>query len=87
MNTYSVIPSPKVSDTVVDPYNSTLSVHQLVKNTDETFCIHNEAVFYICLRTLKLSTPTYRDLNHLISLVMSGVTTPASGFLVISTPI
>ncbi len=28
MNTYSVVPSPKVSDTVVEPYNATLSVHQ-----------------------------------------------------------
>ena len=35
MNTYSVVPSPKVSDTVVEPYNATLSVHQLVENTDE----------------------------------------------------
>merc|ERR1712045_738696 len=25
MNTYSVVPSPKVSDTVVEPYNATLS--------------------------------------------------------------
>ncbi|XP_017365916.1 tubulin beta chain [Cebus imitator] len=31
MNTFSVVPSPKVSDTVVEPYNATLSVHQLVK--------------------------------------------------------
>uniref|UniRef100_A0A8C2D829 Tubulin beta chain n=1 Tax=Cyprinus carpio TaxID=7962 RepID=A0A8C2D829_CYPCA len=29
MNTFSVVPSPKVSDTVVEPYNATLSVHQL----------------------------------------------------------
>jgi tubulin beta len=29
MNTYSVVPSPKVSDTVVEPYNATLSVHQV----------------------------------------------------------
>ena len=27
MSTYSVVPSPKVSDTVVEPYNATLSVH------------------------------------------------------------
>jgi len=74
MNTYSVIPSPKVSDTVVEPYNATLSVHQLVENTDETYCIDNEAL-YICFRTLKLATPTYGDLNHLVSLTMSGVTT------------
>nr|ACO14563.1 Tubulin beta-1 chain [Caligus clemensi] len=75
MNTYSVIPSPKVSDTVVEPYNATLSVHQLVENTDETFCIDNEALYDICFRTLKLSSPTYGDLNHLVSLTMSGVTT------------
>merc|ERR1712165_136511 len=30
MCTFSVMPSPKVSDTVVEPYNATLSVHQLV---------------------------------------------------------
>ncbi|ELK02899.1 Tubulin beta-3 chain [Pteropus alecto] len=37
MNTFSVVPSPKVSDTVVEPYNATLSIHQLVENTDETY--------------------------------------------------
>ena len=65
----------QVSDTVVEPYNATLSVHQLVENTDETFCIDNEALYDICFRTLKLTTPTYGDLNHLVSLTMSGVTT------------
>ena len=64
-----------MSDTVVEPYNATLSVHQLVENTDETFCIDNEALYDICFRTLKLTTPTYGDLNHLVSLTMSGVTT------------
>uniref|UniRef100_A0A3Q1GYQ4 Tubulin beta chain n=1 Tax=Anabas testudineus TaxID=64144 RepID=A0A3Q1GYQ4_ANATE len=52
MNTFSVMPSPKVSDTVVEPYNATLSVHQLVENTDETFSIDNEALYDICFRTL-----------------------------------
>nr|GAT51359.1 tubulin beta chain [Mycena chlorophos] len=75
MCTYSVVPSPKVSDTVVEPYNATLSVHQLVENSDETFCIDNEALYDICFRTLKLSTPTYGDLNNLVSVVMSGITT------------
>uniref|UniRef100_A0A1I8F5M9 Tubulin beta chain n=1 Tax=Macrostomum lignano TaxID=282301 RepID=A0A1I8F5M9_9PLAT len=75
MNTFSVVPSPKVSDTVVEPYNATLSVHQLVENTDETYCIDNEALYDICFRTLKLSNPSYGDLNHLVSATMSGVTT------------
>ena len=56
MNTYSVIPSPKVSDTVVEPYNATLSVHQLVENTDETYCIDNEALYDICFRFGQKST-------------------------------
>ncbi|XP_068214716.1 tubulin beta chain-like isoform X2 [Palaemon carinicauda] len=75
VNTFSVMPSPKVSDTVVEPYNATLSVHQLVENTDETYCIDNEALYDICFKTLKISTPTYGDLNHLVSLAMSGLTT------------
>jgi len=75
MATFSVVPSPKVSDTVVEPYNATLSVHQLVENSDETFCIDNEALYDICQKTLKLSSPSYGDLNHLVSAVMAGVTT------------
>ena len=35
----SVIPSPKVSDTVVEPYNAVLSFHQLVENSDESFLL------------------------------------------------
>ncbi|KAL0588555.1 beta chain [Plecturocebus cupreus] len=37
MNMFSVVPSPKVSDT-------TISVHQLVENTYKTYCIDNEAL-------------------------------------------
>jgi hypothetical protein len=74
MLTFSVVPSPKVSDTVVEPYNATLSVHQLVENADECMVLDNEALYDICFRTLKLTTPTFGDLNHLISAVMSGIT-------------
>ena len=74
MLTFSVVPSPKVSDTVVEPYNATLSVHQLVENADECMVLDNEALYDICFRTLKLANPTFGDLNHLISAVMSGIT-------------
>ncbi|KAB1224289.1 Tubulin beta-1 chain [Morella rubra] len=56
MLTFSVFPSPKVSDTVVEPYNATLSVHQLVENADECMVLDNEALYDICFRTLKLTT-------------------------------
>ena len=73
--TYSVSPSPKVSDTIVEPYNATLSLNQLIDNTDQTYCIDNEALYDICMNTLKTSKPSYGDLNHLVSMTMSGVTT------------
>jgi len=74
MSTYSVIPSPKVSDTVVEPYNATLSVHQLVENADQCFALDNEALYDICFRTLKLINPSYTDLNHLIANAITGTT-------------
>ena len=48
MLTFSVMPSPMVSDTVVEPYNCTLSVHQLVENADKVRCSDNEALYDSC---------------------------------------
>jgi tubulin beta len=74
MLTYSVYPSPKVSDTVVEPYNTLLSIHQLIENADEVVVLDNEALYDICFRLLKLPTPTFGDLNNLIGNGMSGIT-------------
>ena len=71
----SVFPSPKVSEIVIEPYNATLAVQQLIETTDEVFSFDNEALYDICNRTLKLDTTTYSDLNHIISTTMSGVST------------
>ncbi|GBP20103.1 Tubulin beta chain [Eumeta japonica] len=67
ISSFSVLPSPKVSEVVLEPYNATLSLHQLLENTDMTFTIDNEALYNICFRTLRLASPSYSDLNHLIS--------------------
>lgn len=67
MLTFSVFPSPKVSDTVVEPYNATLSVHQLVENADECMVLDNEALYEICFRTLKLTTPSCKLLFWVLS--------------------
>ena len=57
----------QVSEVVVEPYNAVLSVHQLVETSDMTFCFDNEALYDINFKTLKLRSPTYPDLNNLIS--------------------
>merc|ERR1712072_1112794 len=74
MVSYPVLPSPKVSDVVVEPYNATLSIYQLVENADEVMVIDNEALYNICSQTLKINNPTFNDLNGLVSSVMAGTT-------------
>jgi len=74
MVSYPVFPSPKVSDVVVEPYNATLSIHQLVENADEVMVIDNEALYDICNKTMKLPNPSFGDLNNLVSAVMGGIT-------------
>jgi len=72
--TYSIYPSPKVSDTVVEPYNAVLSSHQLLENSDETFIIDNEALYNISHNILKQNQPTYSELNKLIAQATCGIT-------------
>merc|ERR1711937_298503 len=74
LTTFSVFPSPKVSDTVVEPYNAVLSSHQLLENSDETFIIDNEALYNISHNVLKNKQPTYTELNGLIAQATCGVT-------------
>ncbi|KAH8831875.1 beta-tubulin 2 [Flagelloscypha sp. PMI_526] len=72
--TFSILPSPKVSETTVEPYNFLLSTHQLLESSDLTTCIDNEALYDINAR-LGNKTPQFDDLNYLIAKVMCGVST------------
>lgn len=47
MNIFGIMWSPKVEDTMVEPYNNTLLVNSLVGSTDETWCINNWALYHI----------------------------------------
>ena len=73
--TFSVMPSPLVSETVVEPYNAMLSIHQLTENSDMTICMDNEALHNINVRKLKILHPEFTHLNHTIAQVMGGVST------------
>jgi len=71
---FTVYPSPQVSTAIVEPYNSTLSTHSLLEHTDVDVILDNEAIYDICKRCLNLTKPTYRNLNRLISQVVSSLT-------------
>jgi len=74
ISTYSVVPSAKSSDVVLEPYNTTLSLHHLMENADECFLFDNEALRGICEETLRIEDPSNDDYNKLIVDVMSGIT-------------
>ena len=68
MLTFQVFASPKVFETVVEPYNATLTVHQLVENIDECMVLDNESLYDICFRTLKLTSPSCKYCYYLVFL-------------------
>jgi len=73
ISTFTIFPSPKISDIILEPYNSILSIHLLLSDSNSNMVIDNEALYNICNKNLKIKSPTYGDLNHLVANAMSGV--------------
>jgi tubulin alpha len=71
---FCVYPSPQISTSVVEPYNSTLATHSLLEHTDVAFMLDNEAIYDICKRSLGIEKPSYVNLNRLIAQVISSLT-------------
>ncbi|KAH7489119.1 Tubulin alpha-1A chain [Phytophthora ramorum] len=72
---FTIYPSPLLSSSVVEPYNSVLSTHSLLEHTDVAFILDNEAIYDICHRSLDVDRPTFTNLNRLIAQVISSLTT------------
>lgn len=70
---FGVMPSVRVSDTVVEPYNAILSFPALIDHSELTISLDNEALYDICTKTLRLNRPTLDDLNYVMAKVMSGL--------------
>ena len=69
---------PALSDLLLQNfklYNSVSSTHALLKHTDCTFCLNNNALYDVCNCNLDIEQPTYSNLNQLIAQVISLLTT------------
>jgi len=71
---FCVYPSPQVSTSVVEPYNSVLSTHALLEHTDCAFMLDNEAIYDICKKNLGIQRPTYQNLNRVVAQIISSLT-------------
>ena len=74
LTSFSIFPSPQVSDSVLEPYNAILTMNTLIESMDSVTVIDNGALYEICRKNLKLYNVTYEDLNYLASMAMSGAT-------------
>lgn len=76
IQTYSVFPNQEeISDVVVQPYNSLLTLKRLTQNADCVVVLDNTALHRIATDRLHVETPTFAQINHLVSTVMSVSTT------------
>ena len=71
---FSVYPAPQICTAVVEPYNAVLTTHTTIDHTDCSFLVHNESIYDICHRELKIERPTYTNLNRLIGQIVSSIT-------------
>lgn len=72
IQTYSVFPNQQeTSDTVVQPYNSMLTLKRLTLNADCVIVLDNTALNRIAVDRLHIQSPTYEQTNAIVSTVMA----------------
>lgn len=64
---FAVYPSPQLSSTVVEPYNSVFCTHTMLEYSDVAFMVDNEAMYNIALRNMDIEKPKFSTLNRLIA--------------------
>lgn len=76
VQTYSVFPNQnEISDVVVQPYNSLLTLKRLTLNADCVVVLDNTALNRIAVERLHIPNPSVSQTNSLVSTVMSASTT------------
>jgi len=88
LQTYSVFPNQEtpannddlqisnvgISDVVVQPYNSLLTLKRLTKSADCVVVLDNTALNRIAADRLRIHNPSFSQINELVSTIMSAIT-------------
>lgn len=69
-----VFPSECISTSVTEPYNAVLATHGMNEHSDMAFMCDNEALYDICMRHLKVESPSYVNLNRMLVQCVSSLT-------------
>ena len=68
-------PSPELSNSLIESYNSILSTRALIEHLDLAIMIDNQQVYSICEDKLGLCDPRFEDANQVIADHLSAITT------------
>jgi len=71
---FEIYPAPKISTSIVEPYNAMLSTHWLLDHTEVSIVLDNEAIYGICQKQLDIKRPTYSHINIIVAKVVSSMT-------------
>ena len=71
---FAIFPAPQTSTSITEPYNTVLSLHHALDNSDCCFLIDNEAIYDIARKNLDIDRPSYKYLNNLIAHGIADVT-------------
>ena len=70
IETYSVFPNQdEISDVVVQPYNSLLTLKRLTENADCVVVLDNTALNRIAVDRLHIPNPSFEQINTLVSIL------------------
>ncbi|KAH8412412.1 hypothetical protein KR009_001833 [Drosophila setifemur] len=76
IQTFSVFPNQdEISDVVVQPYNSMLTLKRLTSAADSVVVLDNTALNRIACDRLHIQNPSFSQINNLVSTIMSVSTT------------
>jgi len=68
---FTIFPSPKYSDTIVEPYNSVFSLDTFIRDAEMIVAMDNEAVYDICSAHLDNEIPSYSNINRIMALAIA----------------
>eukprot|EP00397_Hematodinium_sp_SG-2012_P021702 GEMP01022440.1.p1 GENE.GEMP01022440.1~~GEMP01022440.1.p1 ORF type:complete len:508 (+),score=91.00 GEMP01022440.1:98-1621(+) len=74
LQSFCIVPSPGISDVLLEPYNAALVLEDLVEYCHQVFFFDNAALTDICQKTLEIEIPKMNDLNNIVARCMSGLT-------------
>ncbi|XP_060842970.1 tubulin alpha-2 chain-like [Rhopalosiphum padi] len=70
----NICSSSEFSNITVEPYNTALATHHVLDLVNCSLLFDNKSIYDICGSKLDLLKPTYANINSIVALVTSGVT-------------